>query len=325
MVSGPESDQPMVNSKIDAYGRSPKMVVIVGPTGVGKTSLALQLANQFDGEIISADSRSIYRGMDIGTDKPSLVIRNNIHHHLIDICYPDQTISLGQYKKLALDAINQTLNQHSHPFLVGGTGQYIMALVEGWQIPEVAPDENLRKELGKLSEFELERWLKTVDPVSAGRIDRRNKRRVIRALEVAFKIGKPFSSFQKKEEPDLDIVMIGLTTNREAIYKRADERVDNMMASGLLEEVIGLRNQGYSRRLPAMSGLGYKQLMAYLDGECSLEEAIIRIKFETHRFIRQQSSWFRADDQRIKWFDICDSNFPQSITDMLENWFMVKS
>jgi tRNA dimethylallyltransferase len=263
--------------------------------------------------------------MDIGTDKPSLAIRNNIRHHLIDICYPDQTISLGQYKKLALDAINQTLNQHSNPFLVGGTGQYIMALVEGWQIPEVAPDESLRKELGKLSELELERWLKSVDPVSARRIDSRNKRRVIRALEVTFKIGKPFSSFQEKEEPDLDIVMIGLTSARGAIYKRADDRVDYMMASGLLEEVIGLRNQGYTRRLPALSGLGYQQLMAYLDGECSLEEAIIRIKFETHRFIRQQSSWFRTNDKRIKWFDISDSNYPQSIMDMLEKWFMVNS
>ncbi len=313
----------MVKSKIKDCGSQKKLVVIVGPTGVGKSSLALQLASQINGEIISADSRSIYIGMDIGTDKPSRLIRKNIRHHLIDICYPDQTISLGEYKKLALDAINQTLNHHSIPFLVGGTGQYIMALVEGWQIPEVAPDEGLRKELGKLSELELERWLTIVDPVSAERIDRRNKRRVIRALEVTFKIGKPFSSFQRKEEPDLDIVMIGLTADREAIYKRADERVGRMMASGLLEEVIGLRNQGYTRRLPAMSGLGYQQLMAYLDGECSLEEAIIRIKFETHRFIRQQGSWFRDNDQRIKWFDIYDPDYPHSITDMLEKWFIV--
>ena len=315
----------MVKAKINAHGRPKKMVVIVGPTGAGKTSLSLQLASQFNGEIISADSRLIYRGMDIGTDKPSLVIRNTIRHHLIDICYPDQTISLGQYKKLALDAISQIINQLSNPFLVGGTGQYIMALVEGWQIPEVAPDESLRKELGKLSELELERWLRSVDPVSAGRIDRRNKRRVIRALEVTFKIGQPFSSFQKKEEPNLDIYMIGLASDREAIYKRADDRVDSMMARGLLEEVIGLRNQGYSRSTPALSGLGYQQLMAYLDGECSLEESIIRIKFETHRFIRQQGSWFRANDKRIKWFDISDSNYPHLIKEMLEKWFKVKS
>ena len=311
----------MISSqKIVQRSRHKPLVVIVGPTGIGKTSLSLHLASQFNGEIISADSRLIYRGLNIGADKPSLADRRIVPHHLIDVCNPDQTISLGQYKRLAIKAIQHVQSHYSLPFLVGGTGQYIMALVEGWKIPEVAPDERLRSVLEKLSEAELERWLKSIDPASANRIDHRNIRRVIRALEVAFKTGKPFSEFQEKVDPGYDLFMIGITSNRETIYARIDERVDNMMASGLLEEVIRLRNQDYSRSLPSMSGLGYRQLMAYLDGDITLEEAVEKIKFDTHRLVRQQSNWFRSDDERIQWFDTGDSTYPALIAEALDNW-----
>ena len=304
---------------MDPKNRQP-IAVIVGPTGIGKSSLSLQLANQFNGEIISADSRLIYRGMDIGTDKPSLADRQIVRHHLIDICSPNETISLGQYNRMALEALHQVQSNGSLPFLVGGTGQYIMALIEGWQIPEVAPDEDFRRELGKLSEIELDRWLRSIDPLSAGRIDYRNRRRVIRALEVTIKTGQPFSEFQKKVDPGFDLLMIGLTSNREAIYKRIDDRVDNMMANGLLEEVVQLRNQGHSRTLSSMSALGYRQLMDYLDGDCTLEEAVERIKFETHRFVRQQSNWFRPDDQRIQWFDVGQPAYTAAIVNTLSVW-----
>jgi tRNA dimethylallyltransferase len=279
------------------------LLVLVGPTAVGKTSLSLQLARRFNGEIVSADSRLFYRGMDIGTAKPNAGERQAIPHHLIDICDPDETLSLGQYQRLAYRTIDEILSRGRLPILVGGTGQYVWAVVEGWGIPEVAPRPALRAALEKLGEAELGRWLAALDPMAAGRIDSRNVRRVIRALEVTVVTGRPISELQRKQPPPYNIHILGLLRDRGSLYARIDQRVDTMMADGLADELRRLREAGYGPELPPMSGLGYRQLQDYLDGKLSLDAAVERIKFETHRFARQQATWFRRDDPRILWFD----------------------
>ena len=290
------------------------LLIIVGPTGIGKTTFSLALATRFDGEIISADSRLLYRGMDLGTDKPTAADLAVIRHHLIDVCQPDETITLGQYTRMAVSAINAVHDREHLPLLVGGTGQYVKAVSEGWNIPEVAPHPALRGALQNLGGTELFRWLAHLDPASAGTIEPKNVRRVIRALEVTLVSGRPMSKLRKKQPPPYDIKMIGQTCDREALYQRIDERVDRMMADGLVEEVEGLQERGYNRALPAMSGLGYRQIMAYLDGEYSLAASVERIKFETHRFARQQYNWFRLDNDRIDWYDIQDLDWQARAT-----------
>ncbi|MFZ0545308.1 MAG: tRNA (adenosine(37)-N6)-dimethylallyltransferase MiaA, partial [Candidatus Promineifilaceae bacterium] len=258
------------------------LLVIVGPTAVGKTSLSIALADRYGGEIVSADSRLLYKGMDIGTAKPTVEEQAAIPHHLIDLCQPDETITLAQYQRLAYHTIDDIHQRGCLPLLVGGTGQYVKAVVEGWGIPEVAPRRVLRHALGQLGGPELARWLAALDPEAAERIDARNVRRVIRALEVTLVTGRPITELQRKKRPTYRIKMIGLHTDRETLYQRIDQRVDEMMASGLLAEVESLLEAGYQAKLPAMSGLGYRQLTDYLDGVYTLEEAVERIKFETH-------------------------------------------
>jgi tRNA dimethylallyltransferase len=271
---------------------------------VGKTALSLKLAQLFQGEIVSADSRLFYRGLDIGTAKPTPEEQALVPHHLIDICDPDETLTLAEYQRLAYAVIDRIQGNGRLPILVGGTGQYVRAVVEGWGIPEVAPHPALREALADLGGPELARWLRHLDPAAAEKLDSRNVRRVIRALEVTLLKGRPISELQRKCPPPYTIAQIGLQRDRESLYERIDARVDGMMMAGLLAELEGLRDGGYGRTLPSMSGLGYRQLWAYLAGEMSLEEAVVRIKFETHRFARQQSTWFRLDDPAINWFEI---------------------
>lgn len=295
------------------------LLVILGQTAVGKTALSLRLARQFDGEIISADSRLFYRGMDIGTAKPSLAEQTAVPHHLIDICDPNETLTLGEYQRLAYQTIDQVLANGRLPILVGGTGQYIRAVVEGWGIPKVSPHQPLRRALEKMDGDTLAKWLQALDPVAAERIDPRNLRRVIRALEVVLVTGIPISTHQKKTPPPYKILQIGLDRDREQLYQRIDDRVDQMMVDGLLEELYQLKEAGYGRSLPSMSGLGYRQLWAYVAGEMTLEEAIERIKFETHRFSRQQNNWFRRDDASICWFDLGE-DVETAVTETVANW-----
>lgn len=295
------------NSEIENR-KSEILVVIVGPTAVGKTRLALRLAQEFDGEIVSADSRQVYRGMDIGTAKPTLEERCRVSHHLIDVVAPDETFTLAQYQELAYEAIDDVLARNKVPFLVGGTGQYMRAVVEGWGIPRVPPKEGLRAELYRQAEIEgeetLHARLREVDPVAAERIDPRNVRRVVRALEVYLETGRPISELRRKKPPSYRILQIGLTMERRELYRRIDERVDRMIEEGLVEEVRGLVERGYGYDLPSMSGLGYQQIGLYLRGQVSLEEAIQLIKHHTRRFVRHQYNWFRLDDESIRWFDV---------------------
>jgi len=284
-----------------------RIITIVGPTATGKSALAIQLALALGGEIVSADSRQVYKYMDIGTAKPSHEDRAAIPHHLIDIIDPDENFTLATYQELAFEAIADIQRRGKIALLVGGSGLYVRAVTGGLSIPKVAPDPELRRRLEKRAEQEgyqvLYSELLKADPIAAEKIDPRNVRRVIRALEVCITAGVPFSQL-KKASPKVSAVTIGLTTAREDLYKRIDSRVDDMIERGLVDEVKWLIDRGYSPDLPAMSGLGYKQIVSYLKGETSLEETVQRIKFETHRFARHQYAWFRPKDEHIHWFDI---------------------
>lgn len=302
-----------------------KLLVLLGQTAVGKTALSLKLATEFNGEIVSADSRLFYRGMDIGTAKPSAAEQALVPHHLIDVCNPDETLSLGAYQRLAYATIDGVLVNGRLPILVGGTAQYVNAVVQGWGIPEVPPQRKLRKALAALGGDELARWLAVLDPVAAQRLDPRNVRRVIRALEVTLVAGVPISKLQDKTPPSYDICVIGLQREREILYERIDARIEQMMAAGLLDELIALRDAGYGRTLPSMSGLGYRQLWAYLDGEMSLEEAVERIKFETHRFARHQATWFRKEEPPVHWFDMDEAEVETAVFDFVNKWLSAVS
>jgi len=284
------------------------LVAIVGPTGIGKSRLALHLAQAFSGEVVSADSRQVYRHMDIGTAKPSPEELPLVPHHLISIVSPDESFSLAQYQTLAYQIIQDIQQRDKLPFLVGGSGLYVWAVLEGWKIPSVPPDpefrQNLEKRAANSGANELYQELMEVDPTAAQKIDPRNTRRVIRALEVHRKASTSFSQLQSKETPPFNIFIIGLTADRAELYRRIDLRVDEMIAHGLVAEVEKLVNMGYDFNLPAMSSIGYRQIGLFLKGELTLAEAIQQIKFETHRFVRHQYAWFRLKDDRIHWFDI---------------------
>ncbi len=279
------------------------VLVLVGPTAVGKTAVSLILARELGGEIVSADSRQVYRGMDIGTAKVTPEERAEIPHHLIDIRTPDQTISLGEYKQLADAAIADILARGHLPMLVGGTGQYVRAVVEGWQIPRVPPQPELRRELEELAAREGKEAvfarLRELDPASAQTIDYRNLRRVIRAIEVTLVAGRPFSELQTKQPPPWRMVQIGLTRPREVLYARVDARIDAMFEAGWVDEVQRLLQLGYTPDLPSFASLGYREVAAYLAGEFDLAEAKARIRRATRAFIRRQYNWFRLTDPRI--------------------------
>ncbi len=285
-----------------------RLVAIVGPTATGKSQLALRLAQDFNGEIVSADSRQVYRYMDIGTAKPSRQELSLVPHHLIDIVNPDEDFSMAQYQHLAYKAITDIQERHKLALLVGGSGLYVWAVLEGWGIPQVPPDVEFRHSLEERAaggeKDELYQELVKVDLVAAQRIDRHNVRRVIRALEVSRSTGTPFSQLQHKKTPPFDVLIVGLITDRAELYRRTDSRVDKMIEQGLVEEVRRLVDRGYDFTLPAMSGIGYKQVGMFLRGELTLAAAIQQMKTETHRFVRHQYNWFRLEDNRIQWFDI---------------------
>ncbi len=290
-----------------SYVHRTPLIVLVGPTGIGKSALALDLAETLQGEIVSADSRQVYRGMDIGTAKPTRAERARVAHHLIDIVDPDQDFALAGFQERAYKAIDDIAARRLLPLLVGGTGQYIHAVVEGWRIPRVPADPALRARLYAEAEAQslqsLYKKLLELDPEAAGLVDARNPRRVIRALEVCISSGQPFSALRGKDPPPYAVLQIGLTMERQRLYRRVDVRIDEMISRGLVEEVRGLVNKGYSWTLPSMSSLGYVQFRPYFEESATLEETVALIKKQTRRFIRHQYNWFRLADKRIRWFD----------------------
>ncbi len=283
-----------------------RLIAIVGPTGTGKSQAAFHLAQVLKGEIVSADSRQVYRYMDIGTAKPGLEELALVPHHLINIVNPDDDFSLAQYQELAYGVINDIQQRNKLPLLVGGSGLYVWSVLEGWGIPKVPPDpefrHSLEEKVAKVGEYELYHELEQIDPVAAQRIDPRNVRRTIRALEVHR--GSLSPQLQQKKTPPFNTLIIGLTAERAKLYRQVDSRVDEMIRQGLVEETKKLLAMGFHHNLPAMSSVGYKQIGNFLKGELTLAAAIQQIKFETHRLIRHQYNWFRLTDERIQWFDI---------------------
>lgn len=318
----PELDLPLTTAGA-SEDRGP-LVVLVGPTAVGKTELAIELALRLSGEIVSADSRLFYRGMDIGTAKPSIADRLGIPHHLIDIADPDEPLSLAVFQRLAAQAILQIQACGRLPILVGGTGQYIRAVIQGWTVPPVKPDPKLRaaletweKQIGKDG---LHARLALLDPQAAGSIDSRNVRRTIRALEVILTTGRLFSVQRSSGPSPYRSIMIGLTRPRQELYTRIDTRIDAMLQAGFVQEVQLLLARGYSPDLPTLSAIGYREIIAYLLGRLPLEEAASQMKRQTRIFVRRQTNWFKPDDPQIHWFNVGQVDTLSRIENLILSW-----
>ena len=280
-----------------------RLIAIVGPTASGKTALAVALARRLGGEVIGADSRQVYRHMDVGTAKPAAEERTAVPHHLIDMVDPDEPFSLGRWLDLAQAALDDVWSRGGQPILAGGTGQYVWALLEGWRVPRVPPDAAFRARMEAGDAAALFESVRRVDPAAAAAIGPANRRRLIRALEVHEATGKPISYWQAKEPPGFEALIIGLRLPRDELYRRIDERVGGMIERGLIDETRRLLAMGYARDLPSMSGIGYKEACAHLAGGLTAAEAAARIKTETHRLARHQNSWFKPSDPRIRWVE----------------------
>ncbi len=297
-----------------------KLIVIIGPTAVGKTELSIRLAEAIRGEVISADSRLFYRGMDIGTAKPTREDLVRVPHHLIDVAKPDQEWSLALYLSRTQEVIREIHRRGSVPFLVGGTGQYIQAVIEGWDLPKTKPDPNLRKILDRWADDigvdGMRARLAALDPDAAEGIDGPNLRRIIRALEVILSSGRRFTEQRGKSGSPYNILQIGLIRSREELYQRIDQRIEIMLDHGLENEVTSLLEAGYTADSSAMSAIGYKQMAAYLCGEISREEAIRQIKSKTRKYVRQQANWFRENDPNISWFSASSDPFEDILNEI---------
>ncbi len=292
-----------------------KVVVIVGPTASGKTSFVLDIAKHLPIEVISADSRQLYKKMTIGTAKPTgewkwhtswRGLRHTFYvdavaHHLVDIIDPGTRFTVAEFRDRAMKYIKLAYKNDRIPFVVGGTGLYVSSLVDNYKIPRIAANKKLRNSLEEKSHEQLLRLLTEMDPLSAETIDKHNKRRLIRALEVCILSGGKFSAHRQKGEPMFDFLQVGIDVPRPLLYERINTRIDAMMAEGLLDEIQALRKQKYSWELPSMSGIGYRQFKEHLDGDMSLETAVEQLKRDTRRYARRQMSWFRRD-KRIEWF-----------------------
>jgi tRNA dimethylallyltransferase len=290
---------------------------------VGKTELSLKLAKKLNGEIVSMDSRLLYRGMDIGTDKPSVNQRRQVSHHLIDVAYPDENWNLAKFRSAALQVIDEIQKRGRLPLLVGGTGQYMKAILEGWIPPPKPTDLAYRKKLTKFAEDHgpesLHMKLREVDPNSAERIHAHNIRRVIRALEIYRITGEPPSKVRRKEPPPFRSLRIGLQLPRDMLYARIDARIDEMIHAGLLSEVKELLKAGYGSELPSMSAIGYKQMVDVIAGKMSLDEAIREMRRLTRQFVRRQANWFKPSDPKIHWFDM-RGDVEEGIVHLIRAW-----
>jgi tRNA dimethylallyltransferase len=293
----------------------PKVIVVVGPTASGKTAVGLALARAFDGEVVAADSRTIYRGLDIGTAKPEgecvlggdlkdmagekPLMVEGVPHWGIDIADPDEVFSVAEYQAYADKVIEGILKRGHVPIVVGGTGLYIRALLDRPNFTSVPPNDSLRVELATLSNAELMTEIAERDPDTAATIDEDNRRRLERAIEILRATGKTLAETQKFDTPRYDALQIGIAVERDELYARIDERVDGMIASGLTDEVRELRAK-YGNNASAMTGIGYRQISEFLDGKVKLRDAVIRIKFDSHHYAKRQETWFKRDE-RIVW------------------------
>ncbi|QEM67123.1 tRNA (adenosine(37)-N6)-dimethylallyltransferase MiaA [Geobacter sp. FeAm09] len=286
----------------------PKLLVVVGPTASGKSELALRLAREVDGEIVNADSMQVYRGLDIGTAKPSPEQRAGVPHHLIDVAEPDRLFSAADFAEAADAAIRDITGRGKRVIVVGGTGLYIRALLKGLvDSPSGAGAirRALQEEAAHLGNEAMLEQLRQVDPESAARMHPNNLVRIIRALEVHRLTGVPLSRHQQEHAfgtQRYDSLQIGIRVDRQELYRRIEARVDQMLAAGLVAEVGGLLARGYDRQSKAMRAIGYKETAAYLAGECGLDEAVWIMKRDTRRYAKRQLTWFNADPD-ILWFE----------------------
>ena len=305
----------------------PKLVAVVGATATGKTTVGVELALRLDGEVVNVDSRLFYRGMDVATAKPSSEETKGVPHHLIDILDPDEHFSLGEYLRTARSVISGITSRGKLPILVGGSGQYIWAIIEGWEVPEIEPNVELRTELeSRLSTDGIEslaQQLNDTAPEVAKVTDLKNPRRVIRAIERAVSdSGESVSNRSKADESPFDHFVVGLNVERSVLHTRVVDRLAAMKASGWGAEVEGLLASGYSDKTRALSGIGYRQMIDHLEGRHDLEEAVRLTAVATNRLIRQQSNWFKQDDARINWFDMTDDaqETAKSVLTSVSNW-----
>jgi len=302
------------------------LVVIAGPTAVGKTKVSIILAQMMQGEIISADSMLIYRNMDIGTARPSYEERENIPHHLIDILDPSQQFSVAQYQKMTLNIINEIHARNRLPIIVGGTGLYINSIIYPMNFttagfnPELR--SNLLKDIEKYgSEYLFDR-LKNIDPIKAEAINPNDTKRIVRALEVFQLTGKPMSVYSQdnyKNEPTFQLAIVGLNMERSILYQRIDQRVDEMFDEGLVEEVYTLKKLGCNVDMQSMQGLGYKQVLEYLEGRMSLSDTINLVKQNTRRYAKRQLTWFRRD-KRIYWINTDDFSTAEVLAETIASY-----
>jgi tRNA dimethylallyltransferase len=279
----------------------PKLVVLLGPTASGKSGLGITLAQRFSGEIISADSRQVYRGLDIGTAKVTPAEQSLVPHHLLDVADPREVYTVAQFQRDAIAAINGILKRSHHPFLVGGSPHYIQAVVDNLDIPHIEPQPELRAQLEKRPLPELMEQLEELDPRTAATIDRQNPRRIIRALEVCLISGKPFSQQRTMSEPLYQSLVLGIEWPREVLYRRIDTRIDERMQQGMVQEVQRLLDEGISHQRLEALGLEYRYISRLLLGAFESEDEMVqRLKFAIHDFTRRQLTWFRKE-KRIVW------------------------
>ncbi|HHU49026.1 MAG: tRNA (adenosine(37)-N6)-dimethylallyltransferase MiaA [Caldicoprobacterales bacterium] len=285
------------------------LIVITGPTASGKTDLAIQTAKRLNGEIISADSMQIYRYMNIGTAKPTIEERQGIPHHMIDIIDPDEEYNVALFQKHANVLIREIAGRGRLPILAGGSGLYVNSIIYPMNFTDAVDDPAYRSNLKKILEengvIYLHNLLKQVDPDTAFKLHPNDTRRIIRALEVYHLTGKTMKEYRqnyREMEPQYNLLLYGLTMDRQTLYRRINQRVDKMINAGLVREVISLLDRGYGKDLVSMQGLGYKEIVSYLEGLVTLEEAIEILKRDTRRFAKRQLTWFKRED-RILWLD----------------------
>jgi tRNA dimethylallyltransferase len=289
-----------------------RVVALVGPTAVGKTRLALELAERVPLEIVSADSRAVYRWMDIATAKPTLAERQQVPHHLIDMVDPDEPYTLAIYQRQARAAIERIQGRGRRVLLVGGAGLYVSAVCDGLVLPDVPPDETFRSEKYALAQsagyLAVQAELERIDPESARRIDPKNVRRVIRALEVQHATGRRFSEWQRPvPEAAVPCLRVGLQLERSALNERIDGRIDAWLEAGLVDEVRGLLERGYAPGLPSMSGLGYREMARVLAGDINLERGVELFRQATHQYAKRQMTWF-GHRREVHWLDAAEAS-----------------
>jgi len=282
--------------------KKPDLLVLLGPTASGKTKLSIDLALELNAEIISADSRMIYKEMNIGTAKPNIDERKKIPHHLIDIISPDEKFTASDFKKLTYQKIEEIKKQGKLPFLVGGTMLYIDSIVYNYNFGNTKPDPQIRLELEQKTTEELYKKLLEKDPEHAQKIEKNNRRHIIRPLEIIIQTGKKISKQKKKDKSLYNSLKIGLRVEKDKLHKRINSRVQEQIKTGLIEETKNLANK-YNYSLPSMTGLGYKQIGFYLENKLKLEEATEILQRDTRRFAKRQITWWKRD-KKIIWFDI---------------------